>query len=249
MNRQREIPWLRILAEGTIIVVSILLAFWIDTWWETNKEREFRQTLLSSLLEELNQVQARLDYQEIYFNAIRGSARRLVIAGISPDTDLGDREIDKLLFEICFYSNRGALEAPELAAIVSGGYQSLIRDAELRILISSWSASLEKYRSSVKQDFDFFNNTQVRYLMRHADLAQIYTASDKFPGHPDKSWPIENYEIDSPSSHANIIRDKEFRNIVTERINLIANIVDLNNQSLHDDLARIIAGVERELRR
>ena len=249
ISRHRDIPWSRVLAEGTIIIVSILLAFWVDAWWETNREREFRHTLLSSLLGELKQVQADLNYQDPFFRAMRTSARRLVNAGISPDTDLDGRDIDKLLFEICFYTNGSELKASELNAVVSGGHLPFIRDTELRVLIGSWPARLESYRTNLKTDFDFFNNTQVRYLMRNADLAQIYTASNKTPGHPEDSWPIENFKIDSPISHANIIRDKEFRNIVTERINLITVIVDLNDQSFHDDLARIIAGVEHELRR
>lgn len=34
MKQSRSIPWPRIFAEGTIIVASILLAFWIDAWWD-----------------------------------------------------------------------------------------------------------------------------------------------------------------------------------------------------------------------
>ena len=42
MSSMRQIPWLRILAEGVVIVGSILLAFWIDAAWElrgTARER------------------------------------------------------------------------------------------------------------------------------------------------------------------------------------------------------------------
>ena len=35
----RPIPWLRVFAEGAVIVVSILLAFGIDAWWEGRQER------------------------------------------------------------------------------------------------------------------------------------------------------------------------------------------------------------------
>jgi hypothetical protein len=34
-----NIPWKRLSAEGLAIVVSILLAFWIDAWWDTRKDR------------------------------------------------------------------------------------------------------------------------------------------------------------------------------------------------------------------
>ena len=35
----RSIPWPRILAEGVAIVVSILLAFGIQAWWEDSQDR------------------------------------------------------------------------------------------------------------------------------------------------------------------------------------------------------------------
>ena len=45
MNHSRGIPWGRLAAEGFIVVVSILLAFTIDAWWDANLEdrREDRQ--------------------------------------------------------------------------------------------------------------------------------------------------------------------------------------------------------------
>ena len=34
----KQIQWVRIFSEGTAIVVSILLAFAIDAWWERRSE-------------------------------------------------------------------------------------------------------------------------------------------------------------------------------------------------------------------
>jgi hypothetical protein len=42
----RSIPWPRILAEGGAIVVSILLAFGIQAWWEGAQELNERLTLV-----------------------------------------------------------------------------------------------------------------------------------------------------------------------------------------------------------
>ncbi len=43
----RSIPWPRILAEGVAIVLSILLAFGIQAWWEGVQEREEEQVALA----------------------------------------------------------------------------------------------------------------------------------------------------------------------------------------------------------
>ena len=40
MINTKQIPWMRIITEGCVIVVSILLAFAIDAWWSERIERE-----------------------------------------------------------------------------------------------------------------------------------------------------------------------------------------------------------------
>jgi hypothetical protein len=46
VTESQKIPWKRLTAEGVAIVVSILLAFWIDAWWE---DREQQQQLIGNL--------------------------------------------------------------------------------------------------------------------------------------------------------------------------------------------------------
>ena len=40
MKRSQDIPWKRLSVEAAAIVVSILLAFAIDAWWEERLERK-----------------------------------------------------------------------------------------------------------------------------------------------------------------------------------------------------------------
>ena len=47
-----QIPWKSITVESVAIVVSILLAFAIDAWWEERQERRFEQEALVSLKSE-----------------------------------------------------------------------------------------------------------------------------------------------------------------------------------------------------
>lgn len=50
----QKIPWLRILAEGVIIVVSILLAFGIDAWWDGRQDRRLEAEYLAAILGEVD---------------------------------------------------------------------------------------------------------------------------------------------------------------------------------------------------
>jgi len=60
-----RISWLRVSAEAFVIVVSILLAFGLQAWWEGRIDRQTERTVLSelhtSLSEDLELLQLRLD--------------------------------------------------------------------------------------------------------------------------------------------------------------------------------------------
>ena len=47
-----SIPWPRVIVEGAVIVVSILLAFGIDAWWEGRQERAEEGRYIAALLDE-----------------------------------------------------------------------------------------------------------------------------------------------------------------------------------------------------
>ncbi len=58
----RRLPLTRIFAEGIAIVVSILLAFAIDAWWDGSREREREATVLEGLQTEFEANRERLEY-------------------------------------------------------------------------------------------------------------------------------------------------------------------------------------------
>jgi len=61
MNRQ--IPWLRVLVEGAVVVASILLAFAIDAWWAQRQERVLETHYLGRLASDLSTGAAQLNQQ------------------------------------------------------------------------------------------------------------------------------------------------------------------------------------------
>ena len=86
MSSTKQIPWPRVIAEGAVIVVSILLAFGIDAWWEGKQERTEEGRYITALLDEAHAAadeleidrQARdgrlaaLDSLQVYFVSGRG---------------------------------------------------------------------------------------------------------------------------------------------------------------------------------
>ncbi len=61
MPESQAIPWKRLSAEGAAIVVSILLAFWIDAWWDARNDLAEEREILVGLEAEFVDLRARLD--------------------------------------------------------------------------------------------------------------------------------------------------------------------------------------------
>jgi len=97
MPSTNHIQWKQIFAEGVAIVVSILLAFSIQAWWEERQEREDEQIILRSVLQELTEIEDYLPWLDQYAGAIRESAKQLLTAAVGVDQELGEREFDRLL--------------------------------------------------------------------------------------------------------------------------------------------------------
>ena len=54
MSISETIPWRRLTAEGFVVVVSILLAFGIDAWWDGYKDSERQRSQLAAMREEFS---------------------------------------------------------------------------------------------------------------------------------------------------------------------------------------------------
>ncbi|MFC1531282.1 hypothetical protein ACFL5T_03470 [Gemmatimonadota bacterium] len=59
MSRSNK-PWLQILAEGTAIMLSILLAFGIEAWWAERGERLEEREVMHGLATEFSAYHERL---------------------------------------------------------------------------------------------------------------------------------------------------------------------------------------------
>ena len=61
MTTHQPISWSRLLSEGAVIVASILLAFWIDAWWDDRNDKLEEKEILLGLEIEFADLSERLD--------------------------------------------------------------------------------------------------------------------------------------------------------------------------------------------
>jgi len=136
MANNRQIPWRRILLEGAVIVVSILLAFSIDTWWSNRIEQQREREQLVSMLAEFKADLAGLD--EV-LTSIQGHAKNvetlialLKAAVLVPGPLLGS----------AITWRTSDVSVSTLDALMASGDLNLLRNVELRANLAGLPAFL-----------------------------------------------------------------------------------------------------------
>ncbi len=128
MSKVREIPWPRIFAEGTAIVVSILLAFWIQAWWQERADRADEAASLARLVRDLDD-----DIRDLEGNLDRAGTGLHAARWLAEYRGTGPVEISALkqaLFDIG-HCSVVLLKSSEYTSLRSSGDFRLIRDKEL----------------------------------------------------------------------------------------------------------------------
>jgi hypothetical protein len=128
MASDTNIPWKRIYAEGAAIVVSILLAFSIEAWWEEFQNRSEERGILVSLRSEFEQNLAFIETELSYRNAVIQSILKIFNASVGRSS-LQPQELDELIGDVTWWQNieffRGAIDS-----LLQSGSLSLIENEE-----------------------------------------------------------------------------------------------------------------------
>ena len=78
MSDVKSMQWRRLTAEAAAIVLSILLAFAIDAWWQFRGDREAEQVVLANLLVEFKRNRVELDRTLRSLTENQDAAQRLL---------------------------------------------------------------------------------------------------------------------------------------------------------------------------
>lgn len=173
-----RLPWARILAEGLVIVVSILLAFGIDAWWEEQGARAEERSVLLALEAEFRSNAERLSSALTWYQERYASARRILELSDGPAGALSDEELRSLLSDLLrkrsFYLDSGAHDA-----LLASGELAVISDEELRNRLAAWPSVVAEWQEEDQAVFQFVDEQVAPFL---ADFGRLRDISPDFPG-------------------------------------------------------------------
>ena len=247
MTETQNIQWKRIVVEAAAIVGSILLAFAIDAWWDEFRDREDAEIILSSLHEELVQVEEFMSANDQFVGAMQDSARQLLTAAVGRDLELGERETDRLLADLTWFISETMFAVPELESLVLNDELSLIQNSDLRHKLRSWRARNEFFRRFVELQARFHNDRFMPYLEGNASLQQIFNVAEHAPGFPEEQLVVRKIELREFRSHSLLLDDPVFQNLLAQRIARMDMLLDTRDEQYVAELRELITQIEQEL--
>lgn len=231
-----RIPWGRVLAEGAVIVVSILLAFSIDAWWARLGERSQERVALDGLeadftgyLEILEGVRAS--------NERRAAAARVLVGLAGPHpSGVDEDEVHGLLGQIVIYRSI-ILPAGTLGSLLETDGLSLISDPAVRLELVAWTRVLDlagernDYLVEQARELDAF--LKPRYpmdgILRRAEAQILEVPLDE-----------AMTETRFPARVASLLSDQEFANHIAFAEDASVLLIDSVDQ-LAEEAARVLA--------
>ncbi len=130
--------WRKLLIEGALIVISILLAFAIDAAWEHRKDVAEEREILVGLELEFEDLRGRLEIWRDWNNRSAGLIERFLSDDVQ---SMSASEIEEAL-TLSFLANVLDQGGP-LDALLASGRLEMISDEEIRRRLAKWPDWLE----------------------------------------------------------------------------------------------------------
>lgn len=182
MEKTSGIPWRRVFLEGVVIVVSILLAFSIDAWWDNRVEQRREREQLVSMLAEFKGSLAGLDS---VLESVQGHAEN-VESLIALLKAAGDKPVvvpGQLLGSAITWRTSD-VSTSTLDALMASGDLNLLRNPEHRANLAGLPAVLLDVTEDeiVSQKFA---ETEMSVFLAREGLAEIAYANRAGVNEPD----------------------------------------------------------------
>ncbi|MDX1567171.1 MAG: hypothetical protein R3223_05170 [Longimicrobiales bacterium] len=235
-SRARTIPWIRIVAEGGAIVVSILLALAVDAWWEDRSRRAQEAIELSRLSEEsttiLRGIRQDLVFQERLITHTSRVLQAMREAAVGAPVTLPDSLALMLLFAPTW-------ETPSITqdALIASGRLALISDREVRGWIAGWSAALSGARENQDRARRFYEEELLPVLRTSGDITNLLRNRAILP------TTVDAVPSEWAAGETTVSNSLELQNLVAQKV-LFATLALRSSESAISALQRLVEVIE-----
>jgi hypothetical protein len=247
MSNMQSIQWGRLSAEGVAIIVSILLAFGIQAWWDEREQLDDERIVLQSLLTDISRLQSRLVRDKRISDFLIESAVKLLQAAADLSQPINEREIDKLIGNLQLTHAGSEWESGPLNSLMMGGDISRISNTKLVQKLADLHTRIKRLQDNWRSESSDFHDYMLPFLRRNANYVQIVVASAGGPGmNPEFKFP--ELTVSNRRKHSELLSMTEFQGLLVGIIGVQQNSILLVYPQLEESLSEVIGLLEAELR-
>ena len=201
MNNTQSIPWRRISVEALAIVVSILLAFSIDAWWQDRSDQIRLKEYLSQVRADTLDNQRRLTEALQLEKGQQGVIQEILVAlrSAAPMTIDSARTWTQIEPGFIWYSDPRLLDGA-IAALVATGDINLVHNPRVK-------TSLINYLGQLKADMNEIDRGVNQFLIHEGELLRVFELA-RIPGNESSKVALANelFSIQNDKAAAVVFR-------------------------------------------
>lgn len=242
MNDLQAINWKRIAAEAAAIVLSILMAFAIDAWWDERRERIEEREVLLGLKSEFSRYRDDLAISiDIQANVLLLTSE-LIVA-----TRLGswESEVHSIDVALIYLSDPKSHDfgGGVLDALISSGRLEIISDNDLRVKLATWSEVFNEIRDDEMRNLTFISDQVFPYMLRwHIPQSGGIGICCSWT-----KWPLPTRSVtDDPDALSRLLTDPEFETMVELRFTDFSHLA-LEYENGIREMDEILAALDKSL--
>lgn len=138
-----NIQWTRLALEGAAIVVSILLAFAIDAWWDDREDRAAERSAARRLVVEFSENLRQLEgNRKSHSESLAATRQLLDMTGPDQDGATVFADVAPLLIS-CLTNATFDPRLGTLDSLISSGRLHLIEDEQLQSMLTEWPSAIQ----------------------------------------------------------------------------------------------------------
>jgi hypothetical protein len=239
MTNTDNMQWKRTAAEGVAIVLSILLAFWIDTWWEDRKEARLEVVYLLELQEDFEQNKTRLENEAARSEGIARSMLLLQEQSTLESPSVSVSELNENFGQIINMSTFYPVNRAYTNMMGSGDLK-LIRSRPIKNALAEYYAAAQI--TVMVQNTHEMELVQIYepYIIENLDYAAVALIRvDDFPLPP----PIDEASI------LKVLATRDFRNILVQKSVITTDLIDQFRVMLErtNNILQLLKSANREM--
>ena len=227
-SRAKQIPWARILFEGVVIVISILLALALDAWWDGVKGREAGREYLIALRAELKTVQAEVQSDQ-EARTRRFEAMEALLSTIHAEPAASQDSVTMLLRSL-WGSVRLNPPSAVLEDLQTSG--SLVSSGAIMAELLQYRQRMSRLMWQEERLQETWESELRPYLIDHTDVLR----------HIPRTYGITDDQLPAPfygTGYESALRDRTFQNLLLVRLRRLS-LAMVNGDSLLERVDRLL---------